>query len=172
MMHVKDICESFEFKIVGGSEYQWQCYGPDARYLDFESEYAHGSCIFDTVTQEIFEAQVNSKDENVRPYRWLNPDFKDDYLAECEEKSIDPNQAWDSVKWTDLEVVEDFLEKANAIFKGNSFDDRVQVPLDFNDEELLQLALEAHKRDMTINQFVEMALQEAIDNAKEKHGTA
>jgi len=170
-MQLKDLCESFEFKIIGGSDYQWDCYGPNARYLDFESDYAHGSCLFDTITQEIYEATVNSRDDNVRPYRWLNPNTKEEYISECEVKGIDPNNAWDGVNWCDLEVETDFYEKANAIFNNRAFDDRVQVPLDFSDKEMLELALEAHRRDMTINEFVEEALRYAIEKHKVEHGT-
>jgi predicted HicB family RNase H-like nuclease len=170
-MQLKDLCETFEFKITGGSDYHWDCYGPNVRYMDFESDHAHGSCLFDTVTQEIYEVNVDRKEENMRPYRWLNPNTKDEYLQECIVRGIDPNQAWDDTKWCDLEVESDFHEKANAIFRGEPFDDRIQVPLDFTDKEMLELALEAHRRDMTINEFVEEALRYAIEKHKVEQGS-
>lgn len=169
-MHLSQINEAFEHRIVGGSEYQWNCYGPNARYLDYHSEYAHGSVIFDTETQMVYEAIIDAKedgDDNLPgPYRWLNPDTKQKYLDECKERNIEPNSAWDDVNWIDLEVEEDFLTKANAIFNNRPFDRRVTVPLDLDDWTILQLALEAHKRDVTLNKMVEIILQGVIDKEK------
>ena len=42
-------------------------------------------------------------------------------------------------------------------------DNRVDVDIDLDDETILKLALEAHKRDITLNKMIEILLQEAID---------
>lgn len=166
-MHLKDVNEKFEHRITEGSEYQWNCYGENARYLDYESEYAHGSCIFDTVTQEIYEVSVDIKNSEHRPYRWLNPDFKDIMREEASYRKVNADYAWDEVNWIDLETEQDFLEKANAIFKGEPFDTRVSVPLDLNDEELFAMMKLAHERDITLNQLMIEVLQAAIDSNKQ-----
>jgi len=44
-MHLSQINEITDHRITSGSEYQWQCY-PDARYLDYESDYAHLSVLY------------------------------------------------------------------------------------------------------------------------------
>ena len=163
-MHLSEINEALDHKITSGSEYQWHCYGPNARFLDYESEYAHAGVIYSTETQEIFQAEVYFKEENKKPYRWLNPEYKDELYAEAKERVIDADQAWDDVKWVDLETEEDFLEKATAIFNGLEFDTRVEVPIDLDDDLLLKLAMEAHKRDITLNKMVEIVLQEAINH--------
>lgn len=80
---------------------------------------------------------------------------------------VDPNVAWDDVKWVDLETEEDFLEKATAIFNGQPFDERIIVPIDLDDETLLQLSRAAHERDITLNKMIELALQDTIDNYQE-----
>lgn len=169
-MHLSKVNEALSHRITGGSDYHWECYGPDVRFLDFESDHAHANVLFDTHTQEVYEATVTSKDESIRPYRWLNPKTKQDYIDECNEKGIDFKNAWDAFDWCDLETEEDFLEKAEAIFNGESFDNRVQVPIELDDSELLQLMKLAHERDITFNQLVEEALWAAIDefNAKNK----
>ena len=166
-MHISKVNEALDHRITGGSEYQWSCYGSDVRFMDYESDYAHVSVVFDTITQSVYEATVNSKDESIRPYRWLNPDTKQEYLDECKEKDIDPNEAWDSVKWVDLETEEDFLDKACAIFNGDAFDERVQVPLDLDRDEMFQLMQMAHERDITLNKLVEEILQKVIDNHRD-----
>lgn len=160
-MNLAKTNQAFNHKITGGSEFQWDCY-PDARYLDYESDYAHGSVLFNTETQEVYCAEVTTKEHKYQ-YRWLNPEYKQDYYDECKKKKVDPDKAWDEVKWTDLETEEDFLEKANAIFEGRSFDERVLIPVEFDDELLMTLFKEAHRQDITFNQLMERALQNLID---------
>jgi len=45
-------------------------------------------------------------------------------------------------------------------------DNRVEVELDLEEDVILHLALEAHKRDITLNKMVEILLQEVIDKYK------
>lgn len=166
-MNLSKLIENFDSKIVGGSEHCWRCFGENARYLDFESDYGFGSVIFDSKDQTVYQASVSHKedlDANLTtPYQWFNPDFRTRYLSECKEREIDPHYAWDNVKYVELETFEDFLEKSHAIFNNLPFDRRISVPLDLDDDVILQLALEAHKRDITINKMVEIVLQKAID---------
>ena len=169
-MKLAQINEAMSHQITGGSEYQWQCF-PDARFLDYESEYAHVSILYSTVDQIVYQADASIKrevwsDDNRydKPYRWTNPMFKDAYINESKERNIDPNQAWDDVKWIELETDEDFLEKAKAMFEGDYWDTRIVVPVDLDDDTILKLAMEAHKRDITLNKMVEIVLQEAINH--------
>jgi hypothetical protein len=161
-MHLSKVNEALEHKIVGGSEHLWNCW-PNARFLDYESDYAHASVVFNSHTQEVYSAEINDKLDEVKPYRWLNPEYKEDYLAEANERGIDPNQAWDETTWYDLETREDWLEKASAIMRGEDFDTRVEVPLDLDDDTMMRLFMLAHKNDVTLNKMVEIILQEQID---------
>lgn len=165
-MHLSKVNEALQHKIVSGSEYQWNCF-PDARFLDYESDYAHFTVLYSTTTQTVYQADASIKRDmwaqDEKPYRWTHPMFKDAYLNEAKERNVDPNQAWDDVNWVELDVAEDWLEKATSMFNGEEWDDRVQVPLDLSDDLILQLAMEAHKRDITLNKMVEIVLQEAIE---------
>lgn len=164
-MHLSKVNEALDHKITGGSEFYWTCWD-DARYLDYESEYAHVSVVFNTQTQEVYTAEINDKANQVKPYRWMNPIYKQAYLDEAKEKNVDPNQAWDDTKWYDLETVEDWLDKASAIMRGEDFDTRVQVPLTLDKEELYKLMEMAHERDITLNRMVETILEEMIERHK------
>jgi len=161
-MHLSKVNESLEHKIIAGSEFGWQCW-PNARYLDYESEHAFASVIFNYTTQEIYSAEVNDKDDKCKPYRWMNPSFKQAYLDESKSRNVDPNEAWDRTFWYDLEISEDWLEKAGAMFKGEEFDTRVQVPLNLEKDELYKLMEMAHERDVTLNKMVEIILEEMIE---------
>jgi hypothetical protein len=96
----------------------------------------------------------------------INPDFVSAFEKESETRAVPLNQAWDEVDYVDLEVEQDWLEKAQAIVSGETYDTRVQVPLDFSDEELLKYMKLAHEQDVTFNQLVTQALTEAIAQHK------
>ena len=164
-MHLSKVNEALDHKITGGSEYGWQCW-PNARWLDYESDYAHASVVFNSETQEIYTAEVNDKADKYKPYRWLNPTYKEDMYREARKRRIEANRAWDNVMWTDLEVQEDWLDKARAIMRGEEFDERIEVPLDLDNDTLMQLFMMAHERDVTLNKMVEIILQEVVDRHK------
>ena len=48
-------------------------------------------------------------------------------------------------------------------------DNRVEIELDLDEHEIYQLAMEAHKRDITLNKMIENILQEVVDKYKTKN---
>ena len=165
MITIENFLNTVGHRISGGSEYQWNCFGPDARYLDseFPDRYS-ASIVFDTQTQVVYEATVCDYSAN-RAYRWLNPDFKSEFVNEVLIRGSQ-DQAWDNVGYIDLDVTEDWLTKARAIVIGESYDSRVSVPIDLPDDEMLALMTLAHERDITLNQLVEQILTLAIQDRK------
>ncbi len=172
MITLKQFMETVDYRITEGSDYQWQCFGDNAYCLDSWNGEQDGhtiSIIFDTRDQTVY--QVMAYDYNLsRAYRMTNPDFKESFDVECENRDV-LDMAWEDdtgepVKYVDLEVEEDFLEKARSIIAGEDYDTRVQVPIEFSDEELLTYMKMAHDLDITFNQLVEEALRAAIDDTK------
>lgn len=163
MITVKQYMEIINYRVTGGSEYLWQCYGDNARYMDCDNDDYYGvSIIFDTVTQCVYEAAVYDYRRD-RAYRLFNPQFKDQMIAESLDRDCPIIFAWDAVKFTDLETVDDFITKASAIISGIDYDTRVCVPIDLADDELLKLMTIAHERDITLNQLVEEILVDVVD---------
>ena len=169
MITLKQFMETVDYRITEGSDYQWQCFGPNAYTLDSWNGEQDGhtiSIIFDTKDQTVY--QVTAYDyARERAYRMTNPAFKKAFDAECEDREI-LDMAWElddgsPVEYVDLDVEGDFIEKARAICKDQDYDTRVQIQIEFSDEELLEYMKIAHDRDITFNQLVEIALQEAID---------
>jgi len=167
MISMQEWMKLVDYKITEGSDYGWTCYGPNSYMLDSWNG-VHGkdgytfSIIFSTKSQKVYE--VNMCDyTNDRAYRMINPDYAEKHRKEAESKSVIGNNAWDDVNYVDLEVDDDFIQKALAIRAGENYDTRVKVPVDFSDEELLQYMKLAHERDMTFNQFVEQALRDALN---------
>jgi hypothetical protein len=165
MITLKEWLELVDYRITEGSTYGWQCYGHDAYMLDSWNGEHDGhsfTVIFDTKTQIVYEVQAHDYVHN-RAYRLINPDFKSAHDDESEDRGVLDNQAWDDVNYVDLDVDDDYFQKGLAIREGEDYDTRVQVQIEFSDAELLEYMKIAHDRDLTFNQLVEIALQEAID---------
>lgn len=167
MITMKEWVELVGYKITEGGDYGWGCYGPYSYTLDSWNG-VHGkggysfSIIFSTKSQKIYEVSMCDY-TNDRAYRMINPKFQEKHRKEAEMRNVNLNEAWDEVNYVDLDLVDDFIQKALAIKAGEKYDTRVQVPVDFTDEELLQYMKMAHDRDMTFNQFIEEALRNAIE---------
>lgn len=171
-----DIDEALEHKISGGSDYQWACYGPDARYLDYTISGIDvtGSVIYDTKTQEVYEACLCDGPRDLA-YRWSNPKFVKAHRKEAKKRGVDADQAWDDVKYQAVDV-DEWIQLALELMaqnktclidslranwdEDNGTDVRIDLPID----ELLQLCLMAHEQDITLNEMVNNILREYIDN--------
>jgi hypothetical protein len=109
-----------------------------------------------------------------RAYRWFNPDTgaREAYIKAAPAHCENYRQAWDDVDFTELEVLDDFIAKAEAIRDGRDYDERVIVPVDITDEEFASIARMAHDRDITFNQMVEHILREHTDRALQEKANA
>ena len=172
MITLKQFMETCGYRITEGSEYQWQCFGHNAYCLDSWNGDQNGhtlSIVFDTKTQVVYQVMVYDY-ARVRAYRMTNPEYKKAFDAECDNRDV-LDMAWEKddgtpLKYVDLDVEEDFLEKAYAICNDQEYDTRVQVQVEFTDDELLTYMKAAHDRDITFNQLVEEALKAAIEQAE------
>ena len=167
MITLKQWMETFNYRITEGDAYGWTCYGPNAQSLSawnglHDDGGWSGNIVFDTLNQTVYEVEVCDYTHE-RAYRMINPDYKKAYETEAKTRGASGDEAWDCVKFVDLEVYDDWLLKAEAIVDGQDYDTRIEVPLDIEDSVILSLALEAHKRDITLNKMVEILLQQAID---------
>ena len=168
MITLKEWMEIVNYRITEGSAYGWQCYGHDAYMLDSWNGEHDGhsfTIIFDTKTQVVYEVQAHDYVHN-RAYRMINEDFRKKNKKEARRRAVNKDEAWDDVRYVDLDVDDDFIQKCLAIRAGEDYDTRVLVPIDFTDQELLAYMKLAHERDITFNQFVEETLRLAIASAE------
>jgi hypothetical protein len=167
MITIKEWMELTDCKITEGSDYGWDCYGPYSYTLDSWNG-VHGkggysfSIVFSTKSQKVYEVSMCDYTNN-RAYRMINPKFQKKHAREAEIRNVNLNEAWDEINYIDLDVDDDFIQKALAIRAGEDYDTRVQVPVDFSDEDLLKYMKMAHDRDMTFNEFIEEALRHALE---------
>jgi len=171
-----DVNEALNHQITEGSEYQWKCYGPNARFLDYTISGLNvtAGVIYDTQTQEVYEANLCNGPADLA-YRWSNPDFQKAHRKEAKKRGVDADQAWDDVRFQDVDVDEwiqlalELMEQKKTCLiealKANWDENNgTDVQIDLPDSELLQLCLLAHEQDITLNTLVNNILREYIDN--------
>lgn len=164
MITLKEWMEVVDYRVTEGSNYLWDCYGPNSYSLDSWDGNHDGrsfSIIFDTKTQAVYEVQAHDY-KNQRAYRRCNSATQLDMEIEAGNRGINKKQAWDEVDYVDLEDDDDWIQKAIAIAQGSDYDTRVSIPLDLDDDILLQLMKMAHERDLTFNEFIEGVLREHL----------
>lgn len=171
MITLKEFMEVVDYRVTEGSDFTWPCFGAEARpySLNAWNQDHDGwsfNITFDTGTQEVYMVEACDFKHN-RAYRLINPERVEQYKNYAKQHSPEyVDLAWDGVDYVDLEVDDDWIQKALAIKAGEDYDTKVSVPLDIPDDELLKFMLAAHERDMTFNAFVEEALRHAIEEAK------
>lgn len=176
MITLKDFVEAIDYKITGGSEYTWDCFGPNARYLDCDDKEGYGgnysiNAVFDSVDQSVYSVELWDY-VNDREYRWINPAYVKDHMKACAKHEVDVYESMDGRNYIELDVAGDILEKISKMVAGEPYDTRVQIEVDFSEEEMLQYMKLAHKMDITFNQLVERAMQSAIDDFKDRKENA
>jgi hypothetical protein len=170
MITLKTFMELINYRITEGDNFLWNCFG-DNVYQFSSWNGIHGTggwsanVVFSTKTNEVFCVEVCDYTRD-RAYRIIHPDYVKAHHAEAPRRSSSPNMAWDDVYFVDLEVDQDWINKATAIISGKDYDTRVSVPLDLEDNELFALMMQAHERDITLNQLVEDILKAVIEKEK------
>lgn len=162
MITLKQYLEAIEYKISGGYDFLWDSFGPNVRSIDCEVlDKFSISALFDTQTQEVYSVEAYDY-INERCYRLINPDYISSFVAECIERNVEYNIAYDGVEFIDLETDNDMLEKVNAIVNGRPYDTRVVIPLDLDDDLILDAALNAHEKDITLNEYLTNCVMEEV----------
>lgn len=118
-MSLKDFFELVNYRITEGSSYHWECYGRNAYYItawDEKHDGVSAGIIFDTSTKVVYEVEVNDYSTE-QAYRWINLDFKSAYVEECRTRGLDPNEAWEEVRWVDINEEEAFFAKATEVLR-------------------------------------------------------
>ena len=165
MITMKEWMELVEYRITEGSDYGWQCYGDNVYMMDSWNGEQDGhsfSIIFDTKDQTVYEVQAHDYVHN-RAYRMINPDFQKKNRKEAKRRDVSKDEAWDDVDYVDLEVDDDFIQKCLAIRAGEDYENTVSVPIDLPDDLLLEAAMNAHRQNITLNEYINNALREMME---------
>jgi hypothetical protein len=125
-MKLDNIITAAGARVNGGDPYMWECYGPDANYIEFRDtdgqSYAHA--IYDTKNYIVYEVHIEVPGQN-QAFRWLNTITKHAYYTEAERRGIDPNLAWDDVGYIHVDTEELMLEYLKDI--GETYYDNLPI---------------------------------------------
>ena len=166
MITMREWLDLVQYKITEGTQYMWTCYGDNAYTLSSWNG-IHGKggysfdIVFDTKTQEVYEVEVCDY-TNDRAYRMIHTDYFEKHQAEGCSINIDSNSAWDDVKYVNLEVDDDFIEKSLAIVAGNVYDTRIIIDIDLDEDIEIKLMKMAHERDVTLNKMIEIIIRKQM----------
>ena len=159
-------CELVDYRLTEVDRFTWTCFGDTAYYFsnwDQTNDTYSLQAIVDLRTFDVKVLEVCDYRNN-RAYRYFAPGCRDPYRASGEPEYRDI--AWDDVGFTDLETEDDWFDKAEAIFQGRDYDNRVSVPLELEEAEVFELMKLAHEQDITLNKLVEQILQQVIDRGQ------
>ncbi len=88
-MQIIDFLNEVRPLITGGCKFEWNCYGPNARFLDFGD---HSSIVYDFETQKIYEVTFIEKQnpELYVAFKWIDSEYKKEYVKEYKKHYMDP----------------------------------------------------------------------------------
>lgn len=91
----------------------WSCWGDDAWYVDWGTEESHlASIIVNEKTAEVLCVELFSLNQ---AFRWVQEAFVEDFIKECINKSIDPEDSDGLGLWQDVKQPETILVIAAQI---------------------------------------------------------
>jgi len=156
MLTLKEWMELVDYKVTEGSDYFTNI--PSLYSLSSWNEQQDGHSFF---------IAFDPKDEQ-RVYVVEACDYANKRAYRLKDPAVELDaQAWDEVDFTELEVDDDFIQKSLAIKAGETYDTRVSLPLNLEDDLMFELMKKAHERDITLNQMVELILVEQLSRMEE-----
>lgn len=152
MIYLNDFLNLINFKITGGSEYLWNSFGRNARYLDSECSDYSLSCVFDSVTQELYLVSFSYEDNDKHyAFRWINPKHKEGYIAENVERNLDYTNFCDETTYVDFD---DILQLINVVETQTDLKKYTTMSIELDDDVLLFLTRRAMEMNVTVDTLI------------------
>lgn len=115
-MKLNEVLNAANGQVCGGSEFQWKCFGPNARFLELADINGEEVCniVFDSKDQTVYEieAYVN---EDMLVYKWIDPHYLQALKDECVSRDIAFNDAYDEVEYTFIDTDVEILDLVHKI---------------------------------------------------------
>lgn len=159
--------KAIRYKITNGEEFLWECYGPNARYLESSDDDYHISAIFDTETAQIYESSISSTYSGDIRYRWIDLNYIEACKAEATSRGVDWMDFSDGQPWHMTDDFDDIIDKISKIPYGEEYDRRVVLTLDLEEDVKEMIETAAALQGITIDEFIERALKAVIEEEKE-----
>ena len=102
-MNIHEVLAAGQNQIQGGSPYLWACFGQSAHLVLLgQAQGRNATAVFDRDSGTVFAVELFDQDQN-RAWHWIDQLWIEPYLAECAERAVDPDEAYDDVlfEWLD-----------------------------------------------------------------------
>jgi len=121
-MKLIDVIVAAEGRVSGGSEYCWNCWGYNARFMEFADVDGQEFCtvVFDCKTYDVYDIQIFVPGYD-QCFIWWNPEFKESHHNESKVRDIDPLRAFDDVFFTEVDekTIMEYLKDVAATYYDN-----------------------------------------------------
>jgi hypothetical protein len=106
-MNLMEVVSAANGRVKGAADYNWECFGDTARYLDIGSEETgqQASVIFDTDDGTVYAMEIFLPSDNVA-FRWIDDRFVDLFVKECLSKDVDPDIAFGTARFQPISEAE------------------------------------------------------------------
>ena len=161
-MDINDFLTAVKCRVTAGGNYGWNCWG-ECFQLDccLSNNVGESSVVFGLATGTVYEVTAFDYINN-RAYRWQHPDHRAAYVNECTARGVDPVESTDEMSFLDEDEVSSILDKVAAVVDGEPYDSRVSVILELEDDLVLLAMKQAHKQDITFNQYIEKVIKSMV----------
>lgn len=102
-MNILEVATLSNNQIKGAAEYKWNCFGDDSYYLDIgtDEQGQTASCIFDSDNGTVYALELFDAGSR-QAWRWIDPRFSDLFFSECYDQDINPDIAFNNVRFTSV----------------------------------------------------------------------
>lgn len=154
-------------EVTDSEEYQWKCFGNKVRSFTFWNELPSGegfdiTCVYD-YKQRVYLIEVWDHAEHIH-HCWIDREYQNAYFQEAKNRGLIGIGRSD---FTTVYLTEGgILDVCSVQFNQDEISEsQNNIEVDLPEDLLLQSMLEAHKQDITFNDFV----KQAITAMMEKH---
>lgn len=118
-MKLLDVILAADGRVSGGSEFLWNCWGVNARFMDFADIEGQEviNCVFDCKTFIVYEIQVHVPHQD-KCFIWWNQDYALDRHNEARVRNIDPMLAYDNVYYSEVDqsTILEYVKDVSATY--------------------------------------------------------
>jgi hypothetical protein len=102
-MNILEVVTAANGLVKGGADYGWQCFGPNAKYIDIGNDQIGqvASVIFDSDDGTVYAVELFYPADR-RAWRWVDDRYYDAFIETCFQNDINPRFAYESVQYEDI----------------------------------------------------------------------
>jgi hypothetical protein len=149
--------------------FQLRVYG--SSYVTFyDGEYG----IVDLIESDNQVVEVTVQDRlTAKCYRWVHPEYREERnrVIDTDYHTRVPDFLMYNETWFETETIDDIVHKIDVITRGLPYSSTVEIVLLFLEEDLNTFHSICEKHDITLDEFVEHAIEWALKEIKDEQST-